>query len=369
MCNCNWQQKDWTQFTYSTTAVEDDLLLFAEKAGRVLGIVESMTNENSQETIINLLLAEAIKNSEIEGEYPSRQDVLSSIRKNLGLNSSPENIKDKSAAGLGEMMIAVRNSYKEPLTAEMLFAWHKMLLGTNKRITTGDWRFHEEPMQVVSGRIGKEKVHFLAPPSAQVKTEMEAFLKWFNNTAPGGENEIKKAPIRAAIAHVYFETIHPFEDGNGRIGRAISEKALSQTLGKPALLSLSRTIAANKSAYYLTLEKAQQSNNITNWITYFVKTLLNAQEEAEAEIDFTLKKTRLFDQYKSQLNTRQLAVVKRMLAEGAKGFEGGMNAKKYKSIADTSKATATRDMQWLLAIGIFVPNGKGGRSTSFNINI
>jgi Fic family protein len=234
----------------------------------------------------------------------------------------------------------------------------------------GNWRTHKEPMLIISGAMSKEKVHYEAPPSSQVPREMKEFIKWFNDTGPGGKNEIKKAPVRSAVAHLYFETIHPFEDGNGRIGRAISEKALSQTMGRPVILSLSRTLEAKKKIYYTSLEKAQQSNEITPWMEYFVKTILDAQIEAETQIDFTLKKTRFFDCFKDRINFRQLKVLKRMLEEGIQGFEGGMNARKYIGITKTSKATATRDMQQLLEIGAFVLAGKaGGRSTSYKVNI
>ena len=163
-----------------------------------------------------------------------------------------------------------------------------MFLPESKGIEVGQWRTHEEPMQVISGAArGNQKVHYEAPPSKRVPQEMEQFITWFNETGPGGVREIKKAPVRSAIAHLYFETIHPFEDGNGRIGRAIAEKALAQGTGRPVLMSLSHTIEANKKAYYDALEKSQRSNEITEWINYFVKTTLAAQNEAEEQIDFT----------------------------------------------------------------------------------
>jgi Fic family protein len=370
MTKYNWQLKDWPHFRFSLESIEGDLLLFAEKAGRVSGMLVGLPEETRLDIVIDIILAEAIKTSEIEGEFPSRKDILSSIRKNLGLHVSTEHIKDKSAAGLGELMINVRNTFKEPLTEEKLFAWHRLLIGENNRIEVGKWRTHKEPMQVVSGAMGKERVHYEAPPSERVPTEMKAFITWFNETGPGGKAEIKSAPVRSAVAHLYFETIHPFEDGNGRIGRAIAEKALSQAIGRPVVLSLSSTIEANKKNYYEALEKAQQSNEITRWVEYFVRTSLAAQTEAEEQIDFTLKKTRFFDRYKDQLNERQLTVIKRMLEEGPKGFEGGMNARKYIGITKTSKATATRDMQQLMEIGAFILSGKaGGRSTSYRVSI
>jgi Fic family protein len=368
MMRYNWQQKEWPNFTYSLASVEDDLFSFAERMGRITGILKALPVDTQMEAIIEMMVAEAIKTSEIEGEYLSRKDVLSSIRKNLGLIRNPEQIQDKKAEGIGELIIDVRNTFKEVLTKEKLFAWHKMMLGDIGVIEVGGWRKHEEPMQVISGAMGKEKVHYEAPPSIIVPKEMDQFIKWFNETAPGGEKEIKKAPLRSAIAHLYFETIHPFEDGNGRIGRAIAEKALSQGIFRPVMLSLSRTIEVNKKDYYSALEKAQRSNEITPWINYFVKMVLDAQIQSEEQIDFTLKKVKFFDRFKDQLNDRQLSVIKRMLEEGTTGFEGGMNARKYVGITKTSKATATRDLQELAEKGAFIPFG-GGRSTSYQVNL
>ena len=366
----NWQLKNWPNFAYSIDNLEDAFFLFVEKTGKTAGMLAALPESVQTEAVIDSMVAEAIKTSEIEGEYLSRKDVLSSIRKNLGLVSSPEYVADKKAAGIGELMIDVRQTYSEPLTTEKLFAWHRMLLKGSKGIEVGEWRTHEEPMQVVSGAMGKEKVHFEAPPSARVPQEMERFITWFNDTAPGGNIEIKRAPLRSAIAHLYFESVHPFEDGNGRIGRALAEKALSQGIGRPALLSLSRTIEENKQAYYDALQKAQSSAEVTEWVTYFVQTILTAQTEAEEAIDFTLKKTKFFDKFSQQLNERQLKVIRRMLEEGPKGFTGGMNAGKYGSIAGVSKATATRDLQELLELGVILLSGDaGGRSTKYQVNL
>jgi Fic family protein len=370
MISYNWQQKDWPNFTYTLQSVEDDLFMFAEKVGKVTGILNALPENTQMEAIVDMMVSEAIKTSEIEGEYLSRKDVLSSIRKNLGLLSSPEYIQDKKAEGIGMLMIDVRNTYKDELTKEKLFAWHIMLLSESKDIEVGQWRMHDDPMQVISGAMGKQKVHYEAPPSKRVPHEMEQFITWFNETAPGGVKEIRKAPIRSAIAHLYFETIHPFEDGNGRIGRAIAEKALAQGTGRPVLMSLSHTIEANKKAYYDALETSQRSNDITRWIDYFVKTTLAAQNEAEEQIDFTLKKVKFFDRFKDKLNERQFKVIKRVLEEGPKGFTGGINASKYGSITKISKATATRDLQALIEIGALIPFGEGGgRSTKYAVNL
>lgn len=360
----NWQQKDWPKFQYQTADIEDLLFDFAQRTGRISGVLEGLSETEQTEAMINLMVSEAIKTSEIEGEYLSRNDVMSSIKRNLGIQPNLPLTKDKRAEGVAELMLAVRNGFNESLTAQVLFGWHTMLLKGNTSVQVGQWRTHEEPMQIVSGGMGREIVHFEAPPSKRVPTEMDGFIKWFNTS----QSEIKKPILRAAIAHLYFETIHPFEDGNGRIGRAIAEKALSQSIGRPVLFSLSKSIEGNKKAYYDALQRAQRSNEITDWVNYFVQTVLDAQIDAEQEIEFTLKKTKFFDEHKDELNDRQQKVVRRMLEEGHQGFEGGMNARKYVSLSGTSKATATRDLQDLVEKGIFKPIG-GGRSTRYKVNL
>jgi Fic family protein len=364
----NWQRKDWPNFTFSLEASEDALYVFAEKAGHISGIWKAIPENMQMEAVVDLMLAEAMKTSEIEGEYLSRKDVLSSIKANLGLTNPKTKAKDRKASGIADLMTDVRNSFMESLTKEKLFVWHRMIFGESDELVIGKWRTHKEPMQIVSGAVGKQKVHYEAPPSNRVAKEMDRFITWFNETAPGGKKEIRKGPVRAAIAHLYFETIHPFEDGNGRIGRALAEKALSQGIGRPVLLSLSRTIEAEKKNYYGALEKAQKSLDISGWINYFVNTLLNAQTQAEEQIEFTLRKVKFFDRFTPQLNKRQLTVIRRMFDEGVKGFEGGMNANKYIGLTKISKATATRDLQELVEKGIFKIVG-GGRSSRYDLII
>lgn len=364
----NWQQADWPEFTYILGEVESLLFEFTERVGRVSGLLEGLPEGIKTDTMLDILVSEAIKTSEIEGEFLSRRDVMSSIRNQLNLNPTQESIGDQRAKGIGQLITAVRKDYTKKLTKKMLLDWHNMLMQGNRRIAIGKWRTHEEAMQIVSGPIGKEKVHFQAPSSAVVPDEMRRFINWFNETAPGKSHAINKPPVRAGVAHLYFESIHPFEDGNGRIGRVISEKALLQGIGHPALFSLSKAIEGERKAYYVALKAAQRSNDITAWIAYFVQVCLDAQIQTEELIQFTLKKTRLFDHFKEQLNERQLHVVQRMLKEGPQGFEGGMSAKKYITITKTSKATATRDLQGLVEKGVFIPLG-GGRSTAYELNL
>jgi len=294
----------------------------------------------------------------------SKEDVISSIKNNLGLATNPIKTRDLQAKGMANLVTEIHQNYPVILSENMIFNWHKMIFPDKTRISVGAWRTHEEPMQVVSGSLGREKIHFEAPPSKNVAKEMQNFIQWFNATAPNGVNRIKHAPIRCAIAHLYFESIHPFEDGNGRIGRAIAEKALLQTAEYPLLLSLSASIESNKANYYSALKEGQKSNEITNWLVYFIKTILKALDTSEALINFTLQKAKLFDEYRDQLSERQTKVLNKMLAEGIAGFEGGMTAKKYMRMTKTSKATATRDMQKLNEMGIFKLVG-GGRSTTY----
>ena len=362
----NWQQKEWPEFRYNLTDIQDLISRFTEKTGRVDGLLSALPEDLQMETIIDLMVSEAMKSSEIEGEMLSRPDVMSSIKNNLGFNAAPRQVGDQRAEGISELMVRARNNFAEPLTRKMLFEWHALLMKGTTKVKSGAWRTHAEPMLIVSEAIGK--IHFEAPPSEKVPGEMKRFIQWFNDTAPGGKDEVRPAPVRAAVAHLYFESIHPFEDGNGRMGRAISEKALSQGIGRPALLSLSKSIETNRAGYYAALKQAQRSNEITDWIVWFANTLMNAQKQAEQEIEFTLKKAKLFDRIRDLLNERQLKVVRRMLAEGPGGFHGGLSAKKYMAIAKTAKATATRDLQDLVAKNVLTLTG-GGRSTHYQIKL
>ena len=363
----NWQQKEWPDFKFNILNIEKILYSYYERVGNVTGMLKAISDDLQMETLIEIMVTEAIKTSEIEGEFLSRKDVISSIKKNLGLVALDEN-KDARAAGISLLMINVRNTFSDPMSEQSLFDWHTMLMSGAKDVEIGKWRTHKEPMQVISGALGKEKVHFEAPPSEIVPGEMTNFINWVNDTAPGSKHEIRHAPIRAAISHLYFESIHPFEDGNGRIGRAIAEKTLSQGIGRPVMLSLSKTIESNKKKYYAELEKASLSMEINSWVKYFIETIIEAQADSENLIDFTLKKVKFYDRFRDLLNERQLKVIKRVLDEGPEGFKGGINARKYVSISKASKATATRDLQYLMDIKAIIVSG-GGRSTSYSVNI
>jgi len=357
----NWQHKNWPEFKFDSASIDKELMRFMLKAGELKGILSALPKDISTETIIQIMVTEAIKTSEIEGEIINRIDVMSSIRKNLGLHISQEP-KDKNAIGLSLLLIDVRNTYTQPLTESKILEWHKLLMGNNKTIHAGQWRKGNEPMQIISGSASNPKIHYEAPPSKTLSKEMKRFIEWYNTS------EISSPIIKAAVAHLYFESIHPFEDGNGRIGRAIAEKALSQGFDNPIMFSISKSIEENRSNYYKELQLAQQKLEITKWIEWFASIIIIAQEDAEKTIQFTIKKMKFFDKYDKIFNDRQKKVINRILEEGVNGFKGGMNAKKYISITDTSKATATRDLQELAAMNVFVMKGLG-RSTSYELDI
>jgi Fic family protein len=239
----------------------------------------------------------------------------------------------------------------------MLFAWHRMLLKGRPGIADiGRYRSGGDPMQVVSGPVHEPRLHFEAPPAARVPGEMARFVGWFNRTAPG-DAEPLPALTRTGIAHLYFESIHPFEDGNGRIGRAISEKALAQSTGRPALTALAATILLRRKAYYDALEAANKQNEITGWLTWFAGIAIEAQRRTQAQVEFLIDKTKLLDRLRGKLNSRQEKALHRMLRERPEGFKGGLSAGNYRAITGVSPATATRDLAEMVAKGALTRTG------------
>ena len=363
----NWQHPDWAKFIFDDSVLDSLCVNFALETGELKGLVDSLSTEIQQETILQFMISEAIKTSEIEGEFFSRQDVMSSIKKNLGIGVAFGQIRDKNAQGIGKLMVEVQNFYAEKLTESTLKQWHAILMEYSKRVIPGEYRTGNEPMQIVSGAFGKEIIHFEAPPSKQVSFEMKKFIEWYNDFEVK-PTDIKNILIKTSISHLYFESIHPFEDGNGRIGRAIAEKCLSESLNRPVLMSISSTIDQNKKRYYESLKQAQGTLEITDWIFYFSSLVLESQKNAKQTVLFTLNKTKIMDKFKSEMNERQSKAVLKMFENGVSGFEGGMTAIKYVSITKTSRATATRDLQDLTEKNILTPRGEG-RSRSYDLNL
>lgn len=339
----NWQQSDWPNFIWKASRLVKAEELFLRGSGVFLGSINHLNAEDCDQLTVEAMSNEAITTSEIEGEILNRDSVQSSIRRQLGLASDHRRVLP-AEQGIGEMMVDLYRNYARALDEKTLFSWHRMLVnGRTDLRDIGRYRSHAEPMQIVSGKVYDPKIHFEAPPSHRVGAEMARYLDWFNRTAPNGPQPIPML-TRAAIAHLYFESIHPFEDGNGRIGRAIAEKVIAQSLGRPSLTAIATTILANRKNYYTKLEDANKSNEVTDWLVWFAGISLEAQQRTLAEIEFLIAKTKLLDQCRDKLNSRQLKVLLRMLREGPSGFEGGLSAGNYATIAKTSPATATRDL-------------------------
>jgi Fic family protein len=256
------------------------------------------------------------------------------------------------------MMVDLFRSSAEPLSNEMLYRWHQMVAaGRKDLIDIGRYRTGKEPMQVISGRIGAQKVHFEAPPSKRVPSEMKRFIAWFNQTLPRGAESLP-AITRAGIAHLYFESIHPFEDGNGRIGRALAEKAMAQSFGQPLLVALATTILAHQKSYYEALEKANKQIDVSVWLSWFADIALEAQRRTITQVEFLIAKTKLLDRLRGHINDRQQKALLRIFREGPNGFKGGMSAGNYSTITGASPATTTRDLADLTEKGALVRTGE-----------
>jgi Fic family protein len=350
----NWQQPNWPEFTYYSEAIKPLEATFLSESGTLKGALKYLNSADKEQLIIDHLAQEALKTSEIEGEYLNRESVQSSIRKHFGLSAEPKKTSNPKEQGIADLLMNLYMHFDDVVSNENLWEWHKMVcMGSNGLENIGSYRTHIEPMQIVSGMGFKQKVYFEAPPSKNIFQQMEKFIEWFNATTYS-----LSALTRAGIAHLYFVSIHPFEDGNGRIARAIAEKALSQHLGSPTLIALSHIISLNRAAYYEALEKNNQTLEITDWLIYFSNTILQAQKYSIRLIDFLIQKTKLLDIVKDKLKPRQLKVLLRMFREGPDGFKGGLSADNYINISGASRATATRDLQELVEKKALISSGQ-----------
>jgi Fic family protein len=346
----NWQLIDWPNFGFDPTRLRAAEERFLRGSGVVVGTMHHLDGDARQGLVIELISQEMVESSAIEGEVLDRASVQSSIARQLGFVADKRR-SNPAEAGAAELMADLYRRYAEPLTDNLLFEWHRMLMNGRRDLADiGAYRTHPDPMQIVSGVLYAPRVHFEAPPSDRVPAEMAPFVAWFNNSSPRG-NAPLPAITRAAIAHLWFETIHPFEDGNGRLGRAIAEKALAQSLEAPTLTALAATIHRHKKAYYAELQRASQSNQIDHWMSWFSDIVLEAQGRTIETINFLIEKTRLLDRLKGKINPRQEKALIRMMAEGMDGFAGGLSAQNYRTITDAASATATRDLADLVELG------------------
>lgn len=349
----NWQKKHWPNFTYDAGKLEPLEREYAQMLGMVTGAMKHLKDAEKDQIVVQLLSTEGVKTAEIEGELLDRDSVQSSIRRKLGLSTVKRNVQP-AEAGMAEMMVTVYQEYSSPLTKRELDGWNAALMqGRTDMERIGAYRTHEDAMQIVSGEIGNETVHFEAPPSKDVPKHMISFIRWFNDS-------LKTLPplMRAGIAHLYAVSIHPYEDGNGRMARALVEKALSQSIGAPALSGVSRQILVKKSLYYDALEKSNQELEITDWLLTFGRTLIAAKHEVLRSVDRVLQKASIYSKCASALNERQKKVIDRLFEMEPEGFVGGLSAGKYIVMTKAPRATATRDLQKLVDLGILRKTGQ-----------
>ncbi len=356
-----WAHNDWPRFQWDAQALQSLEAQFLKGSGRMIGAWQHLNPEDQTDLRIDWLSSEAMDTSAIEGEFLNRASVQSSVRRQFGLQS--DRIKSGPAeAGVAEMMVAVYQNYGAPLSAELMHNWHAMLMNGRRDVKIAHWRSHAEAMQVVSGVLHAPTIHYEAPASDTMPQEMAKFFDWY-----GASTDL---PIltRAGIAHFYFVCIHPYEDGNGRIGRAVAEKALAQSLEGPSLVALSQMIARKRKGYYDALEAANKSLDITDWLIWFAQTTNEALIYSEHKLTRLIDKTKMFDRLRGQINARQEKILLRLFRAEPDGFEGGLSAANYRQITGALGATATRDLTDLVTKGALRKTGEL-RYTRYYLNL
>jgi len=360
------ERQDWPHLTWNRAGLADTLTAVRHRQGRLLGRMEALGFALREQAVLQTLTQDVLETSRIEGETLDREQVRSSLARRLGLEAGALTPADRHVDGVVEMMLDATQRYDEPLTADRLFGWHASLFPAGRsglaRIRVGAWRDDSSgPMQVVSGAIGREKVHFEAPAASRLPEETVAFLDWFNDPLLSLDPVLK-----AGLAHLWFVTLHPFDDGNGRIARAIGDLALARSEGtSQRFYSLSAQIRQERRAYYDILEKTQRGNmDVTQWLDWFLGCLDRAFGGAEATLGAVLDKARFWEAHGGEtFSERQRLMLNRLL----NGFEGKLTSSKWATIAKCSQDTALRDILDLVEHGLLVRETAGGRSTSYRL--
>ncbi len=355
----------WPRFLWDQDALAGRLAAVRHRQGRLIGRMEALGFSLRNEAMLQTLTQDVVKSSEIEGEVLDQDQVRSSIARRLGIDIGALTPADRDVEGVVEMMLDATRNYDQPLSDERLYGWHAALFPTGRsgmsKITVGAWRDDASgPMQVVSGAIGHERVHYQAPAAAQLDQEMTAFLEWFN-----GETALDPV-LKAAIAHLWFVTIHPFDDGNGRIARAIADMQLARSEESPQrFYSMSAQIRQERAAYYAALEETQKGDlDITSWLEWFIGCLDRAFDGAENVLASVFRKARFWETHAGvSFNPRQHDILSRLLD----GFEGKLTSSKYAKIEKCSPDTALRDINELIEMRVLVKDAGGGRSTSYSL--
>jgi len=357
--------QDWPQFDWNHVTLAAPLAAARHQQGRLLGRMDALGLKVKEEAVLRTLTDDVLKSSEIEGEKLDADQVRSSVARRLGIDIGGLKATDRHVEGVVEMMLDATQRYDRPLTQERLFGWHASLFPTGRSgmhpITVGAWRDDgTAPMQVVSGPVGRERVHFEAPAAARLEREMRRFLEWFN-----GDGTTEPV-LKAAQAHLWFVTIHPFDDGNGRIARAIADMVLARSEGSPQrFYSMSAEIRQQRGDYYRILEQTQKAGmDITPWVEWFLGCLTRAIAGAQTGLTGVIAKARCWEKLREvPLNDRQRLIVNRLLD----GFEGKLTTSKWAALTKSSQDTALRDIQQLVERGVLVRNEAGGRSTSYSL--
>ena len=356
---------DWPRFRWSQDALLVRLAAVRHRQGRLIGRMESLGFSSRAEATLNTLTQDVLKSSEIEGEILDRDQVRSSIARHLGIDIGALARADRNVDGVVEMILDATQNYAQALTRERLFSWHALLFPANVRkigkITVGAWRDDAKgPMQVVSGPLGRERVHFEAPAAERVEKEMTAFLDWFNS------DDTTDLVLKAGIAHLWFVTIHPFEDGNGRIARAIADMMLSRSVqSSQRFYSMSLQIRQERTAYYGGLEETQKGTlEITTWLEWFLECLGRAIDAADETLATVIVKARFWETHaRLTFNDRQRLLLNKLLD----GFEGKLTSSKWAKLAKCSQDTALRDIISMVEWGVLTKDTAGGRSTSYSL--
>jgi Fic family protein len=360
-----WEQLGWPQFTWNRERIAEPLAAVRHKQGILIGHMGALGFNLRQEAVLQTLTSDVLKSSEIEGERLDAEQVRSSIARRLGIDIGALKPADRNVEGVVEMMLDATRPFNEPLSAERLFGWHASLFPTGRsgmhKILVGAWRDDSTgPMQVVSGPMGKEHVHFEAPPASRLEKDMQAFLDWFN-----ADPDVDPV-MKAALAHLWFVTIHPFDDGNGRIARAITDMALARSENSSQrFYSMSAQIRQERGEYYEILERTQKGTlDTTPWMEWFLDCLGRAIDGAQTTLRAVLTKARFWESVAAvAINERQRLVLNRLLD----GFEGKLTTSKYAKLTKSSQDTALRDIQQLVEHGILARSPGGGRSTSYTL--
>lgn len=360
-----WERAGWPALVWQDAVIAAPLAALRHDQGRLIGRMEALGFKLREEAVLQTLTQDVVKTSEIEGEELDATQVRSSLARRLGIDIGALPPTDRNVEGIVEVMLDATTNYALPLSAERLFAWHAALFPTGRsgmtRIRIGAWRDDSAgPMQVVSGPMGRERVHYAAPPADRVAAEMDAFLTWFNT--PSAMDPV----IKAALAHLWFVTIHPFEDGNGRIARAIADLALARSERSPQrFYSMSAQIRIERNAYYDILELTQKGGtDVTGWLIWFLACLDRAIHGAEGVLGAVTAKAVFWERASTvALNERQIKVLNRLLD----GFDGKMTSSKWAIIGKCSQDTANRDIAALLELGLLRKGDGGGRSTHYEI--